>query len=89
MLNDQLNHPRASSTDDVECFFSMVRDAIGRNFTTKEVKFEICKVFTEFAKRVDPDLPFYYHTSSHTRYYEGPLPQFDQPSRRNQKKEGL
>ena len=80
-----IEHPRASSTDDVECFFSMVRDAIGRNFTTKEVKFEICKVFTEFAKRVDPDLPFYYHTSSHTRYYEGPQPEFDKPSKKRPK----
>ena len=30
-------HPRASSTDDVECFFSVLRDSIGKNFTTKEV----------------------------------------------------
>jgi len=31
----------------------------------------------EFLKQLDPDLPFYYHTSPHTRYHEGPLPQFD------------
>ena len=31
-------HPRASTSDDVECFFSMMRDALGQNFTTKEVK---------------------------------------------------
>ena len=51
-----------------------MRDAVGRNFTTKEVKFGFRKVCAEFTKRLDPDLPFYYHTSSHTRYYEGPLP---------------
>ena len=31
-------HPRASTADDVECFFSMMRDAIGRNFTVQQVK---------------------------------------------------
>ena len=78
-------HPRASSTDDVECFFSIMRDAVGRNFTTKEVKFGFRKVCAEFTKRLDPDLPFYYHTSSHTRYYEGPLPDFNQPGERRRK----
>lgn len=29
-------------------------------------------------KRLDPDLPFYYYTSS-DRFYEGPLPGFDEP----------
>ena len=31
-------HPGASSTDDVECFFSIMRDSIGENFTKKQVK---------------------------------------------------
>lgn len=30
-------HPRASTTDDVECFFSVLRDMVGRDFTHKEV----------------------------------------------------
>ncbi len=30
-------HPRASTTDDVECFFSVLRDMVGRDFTYKEV----------------------------------------------------
>ena len=80
-------HPRASSTDDVECFFSMMRDVIGQNFTTKEVKYGVRKVYSEFMKRVDPNLPFYYHTSCHTRYYEGPLPDFDQPPKKKVKKQ--
>ncbi len=25
---------------------------------------------------MDPELPFYYHTSSHQRFYEGPMPEF-------------
>lgn len=31
-------HPRASTTDDVECFFSVLRDCVGKDFTLKEVK---------------------------------------------------
>ena len=57
-----------------------MRDAIGRNFTIKEVKFGFRKVCAEFTKRLDPHLPFYYHTSAHTRYYEGPLPDFNEPA---------
>lgn len=30
----------------------------------------------EFLKRMDPELPFYYHTSSHQRFYEGEMPEF-------------
>ena len=29
-------HPKASSTDDVECFFSVMRDRIGRNLQLKK-----------------------------------------------------
>ena len=30
----------------------------------------------EFMKRLDPDLPFYYYTSAHSRFYEGVMPDF-------------
>ena len=30
-------HQRASTTDDVECFFSILRDSVGKDFTLKEV----------------------------------------------------
>ena len=79
---ESLEHPRASTTDDVECFFIMMRDSIGQNFTIKEVKFGMRKIICEFSKRVDPALPFYYHTSSHHQYYEGPHPEFDKPSKK-------
>jgi len=62
-------HPRASATDDIECFFSMMRDNIGLNFTTKQVKFNVKKVYGEFTKCLDPDLPLYYYTSVHLRFY--------------------
>lgn len=78
-------HSRASTSDDVECLFSIMRDAIGLNFTAKQVKLGLRKVLTEFSKWLDPDLPFYYHTSSHTRYSEGPLPSFSEPSKKEEK----
>lgn len=84
-----LEHPRASSTDDVECFFSMMHDVIGQNFTTKEVKFGMRKIISQFVKRVDPDLPFYYHSSSHTRFYEGSHPEFDKKPDKQQKEKRL
>lgn len=43
-------HPRASTTDDVECFFSVMRDQIGLNFTLKQVQFAWRKVCLEFQK---------------------------------------
>lgn len=30
-------HPRASTSDDVECFFSILREMVGKDFTHKEV----------------------------------------------------
>ena len=44
-------HPRVSSTDDEE--FSLMRDNIGQNFTTKQVGFNILKIYGEFIKRLD------------------------------------
>lgn len=32
-------HPRSSTTDDVECFFSILRDTVGKHFTLKEVNY--------------------------------------------------
>ena len=40
------------------------------------------KVTNEFMKRLDPDLPFYYYTSTHTRFYEGQMPEFSESSSR-------
>lgn len=38
------------------------------------------KVTSEFMKRLDPELPFYYFTSSHSRFYEGEMPEFSEPA---------
>ena len=36
--NDMLpEYPRPSTTDDVECFFIVLRDSVGKDFTLKEV----------------------------------------------------
>ena len=32
-----MEHPRASSSDDIECFFSVLRDNVVKDFTLKEV----------------------------------------------------
>ena len=39
----------------------------------------------EFMKRLDPDLPFYYYTSAHSRFYEGETPDFSVPSSKPRK----
>ena len=36
----------------------------------------------EFTKRMNPKLPFYYFTSIHERYFEGPRQPFNIPSQR-------
>ena len=77
-------HPRASTTDNVECMFSIMRDLLGKNFIVKQVQYEWRKVCGEFYKRMDPELPYYYHTSSHDRFYEGARPSFDQPKKSKQ-----
>ncbi len=74
-----IENPRASTTDDVESFFSVLRDAVGKNFTLKMVKNEMRKVYVEYNKRQDPSLAYFYHTSSHERYFEGDRPLFCEP----------
>ena len=75
-------NPRSSTTDDVECMFSVMRDLTGKHFTLREAKYTWRKVCIEFAKRQDPDLGFYYFTSAHDRFYEGERPHFDEKTRK-------
>lgn len=62
---------RASTTDDVECFFNVTRDLVGKNLTVKQLKVCRRKICFEFRKRLNPDLTHNYFTSSHDRLYEG------------------
>lgn len=40
----------------------------------------------DFQKRISVDLLFYYFTSAHDRFYEGPHPSFDEPTREKNKR---
>ena len=81
-LNDSLGpeHPQSSTTEDVECFFSVIRDMVGTNFTVKQAQTTWRKGCIELEKRIADSLPFYYFTSSHDRFYEVNRPSFDKPS---------
>ena len=70
-------HPRASSTHEVESFISCVRDRLGKEFDIKELKQRWPAICNEYKKRIDNTLPFYYWTTKHDRYREGQMPSFD------------
>ena len=53
---------------------------MGSNFDLKEFFDEFQKVMSEFEKRIDPDLPFFYWTGHQTRYRAFALPSFNEPS---------
>jgi hypothetical protein len=53
-------HPRSSSTDDVEGFFSLLHEMLGPVFDLKQFYDELPKILNEFKKRIDPNLPFYF-----------------------------
>ena len=56
------------------------------NITINFLMFGWRKACEELTKRLDPELPFYYHTSTHHRCYERELPDFSQ-SRSKPRKE--
>lgn len=82
-------HPRASTTVDVECFFSMIRDMLGKNFTLKQVKFAWRKICSEYQKRIVPEIPYYYFTSVHDRFHEGPRSSFNEPPTKTPKQQRI
>ena len=53
---------------------------MGSNFDLKEFFDEFPKVMSEFEKRIDPDLLFFYWTAHQTRYRAYSLPSFNEPS---------
>ncbi len=70
-------HPRASSTDDVEGFFSLLHDQLGDVFDHKVFLQQQTKLLSEFTKKIDPDLPFFSWTSHKNRYTSEQLPSFN------------
>ncbi len=73
-------HPRASSSDDCECLFSLMHEMLGDIFDMKQFHDCQAKIFGEFAKRCDPNLKFYYWTGAKERFCEFDLPSFNTPS---------
>lgn len=73
-------HPRSSTTDDVEEIISLFHEVMGDNFDLKQFFDEFPKVMSEFVKRIDPELPFFYWTGHQTRYRHFALPSFNVPS---------
>jgi hypothetical protein len=76
----QPEHPRASSSDDVENFISLLHEMLNDIFDLKRFYSEQNKILNEFNKRIDKELQFYYWTGSKTRFSEFELPSFDEPS---------
>ena len=72
-------HPRVSTMDDCKCFFSILRDMVGKDFALKNVQFAWRHVCIEFTKRIDGDLPFFYFSSFHDHFFEGKRPGFNTP----------
>lgn len=73
-------HPRASSTDDLEGFFAILHQLLGNAFDHKTFVDNYRKIEQEFVKRIDPDLPFYYWTGVNERFSVGPLKPFNEPT---------
>ena len=78
--NEQPEHARASSSDDVECFFSVLHSHLGQKYDVKAIQNRWRVLCNEFSKRIDPDLQFYYYTSDKSRYRIHDLPSFDTPT---------
>ncbi|XP_020617251.1 uncharacterized protein LOC110055224 [Orbicella faveolata] len=76
-----LEHPRASSTDDVEGIIALFHEVIDVVFDTKEFYDEFSKIMNEFSKKSDPSLSFYYLTGTQTHYRDFPLSSFNEPSK--------
>lgn len=73
-------HPRASSTDDVEGLFSLLHDMLGDIFDLKQFHDAQSKILNEFNKRINPELKYYYWTGAKERYNEFEMPSFNEPS---------
>lgn len=86
-------HPRASTSDDVEFFFSILRDMVGRDFTHKEVNIACTCILIMYSRlclsgerlvrnsqRGSTLTSRFSYTSTHQRFFEGDRPDFCQPA---------
>lgn len=70
---------RSSTMEDVECFFCVIRDAIGKHFTTKEVKCGFRKFVWNSKKIKSKPTLLLPHLKHSSHFNEGPLPSFNVP----------
>ena len=54
-----------------------------KSFILKRVQDEWMKIGIEFNKRLDSELPFFYSSTVHDRFYEGERPHFNSNLQRN------
>ena len=57
-----------------------MREMLGDIFDVKQFLDAQPKILSEFKKRIDPDLEFFYWTGANERYRDFELPSFNQPS---------
>ena len=57
--------------DDVEGIFAFLRGLLGPIFDEKAFHDVFPKVISEYTKKCDPDLPFYYYTGSNDCFNDG------------------
>ena len=74
-------HPRASSSDDVEGFFSLLHGILGPVFDLKQFYDESRKILNEFSKRINPVLPFFYWYGKNERFRDFELSSFNEGSK--------
>ena len=61
-------HPRASGTDDVEGMIGLMHDMLGDVFNMRQFIDAQPKILNEFAKKINPECPFYYWTGAKEHY---------------------
>ncbi len=74
-------HPRSGTSDDVECFFSVLHDMLGDIFDLKKFYETYPKILVEFDKQVSQECGFYYWTGKKERFRDFALDDFNQPSK--------
>ena len=72
LANDiPVEHPRSSTTDNIECFFSILRDTVGKDFTLKQVHFHTICMFIACTR---PLAGILWMEEGHLRIYEAIRP---------------
>ena len=73
-------HPRSGTSDDVECFISVLHEMMGDIFALKDFYASFRKIMNEFYKRISQDTKFYYWTGQKHRFRNFALHSFNEQS---------